>query len=75
MIAWTLFYHPMQLDGGGGTLWLLLPLCASVATVYKTIRTNNLRRLPLEVLGLITYMILGLIALGAVLWLIQRYLP
>jgi len=75
MIAWVLFKHPMILDAGGWSLWLLGPLCLSVAITYKTIRIDRLRRLPLEVLWLMGYIAAGLAALGAGLWLIQAYWP
>ena len=75
MIAWTIFYHPIYLDGHGSTLWLLLPLCLSVALTYKTIRLHSLRRLHLAVLALMIYMIAGLVALGLGLWAIQTFLP
>ena len=72
MIAWTLFLHPMRL-GGQSVLYLILPLCVAVATVYKTVRTKNLRRLWLETLVLIGYMILGLIALAIGLFVLLEY--
>lgn len=72
MIA--LFYHPMELHSGL-LLWLLLPLLVGVAVVYKTVRTQDVRRLPLETLALVAYMLGGLATLGAVLWLIQAYWP
>ena len=75
MIAWTLFYNPMSLNPGNGILWLLLPLCASVAIIYKTIRTTNLKRLPLEILALMGYMVVGLAALGFGLWMIHSFFP
>ena len=53
----------------------LIPLCISVAVVYKTIRVKKLRRLPVAVAGLIGYMLVGLVALGAALWATQRYWP
>lgn len=56
-------------------VWLLLPLCAAVATVYKTIRTTNVRRLHIEILALLGYMVGGLLALGVVLWAIHTYCP
>ena len=71
MIA-LLFYHPMELHSGL-LLWLLLPLLAGVAVVYKTVRTQEIRRLPLETL--VAYMLGGLAALGAALWLVQQYWP
>ena len=72
MIAWSLFVNPMVLNGDRWTLRLLIPLCASAAIVYKTLRTNNLRRLPLEVLSLIGFMVLGLIGLGLGLWIVSK---
>ncbi|MDY6914417.1 MAG: hypothetical protein SVT52_08180 [Planctomycetota bacterium] len=75
MIAWKIFYNPMNLPVGGAMLWLLLPLCVSVAVVYKTVRTKKLSRLPLEILALLGYMCAGLLTLGAVLWIIREYWP
>lgn len=72
MLGWTLFYNPMTVKYDN-LLWLLLPLCASLAIVYKTVRTNNLRRLPWEILILFGYLILGMAGLGAGLWLLTGY--
>jgi hypothetical protein len=69
-----LFYNPITL-GFYSELWLVLPLCAAVGVVYKTIRIHDLRRLPWEVLYLLAYMVAGLILLAAVLWLIHEYWP
>ena len=74
MTDWTLFRNPMALPFDS-LLWFLGPLCVAVAIVYKTVRTQNLRRLPLEILVLMGYMVVGLVALGAGLWLIQEYWP
>lgn len=74
MTGWTLFYNPMPLQADGWTLWLLLPLCLSVAIIYKAVRIQNLRRFPWEVLALMGYMIVGLIGLGVVLWATQALL-
>ena len=73
MIAWTIFHNPMIIPQNL-VLWLLLPLCLSVAIVYKTIRTKNLRKLPTEIVGLMAYMVGGLILLGGVLWAVQLLL-
>ena len=69
----SLFYNPIQLPSDSLLVWLVLPLCVAVAVVYKTLRTRSLRRLPLEIGLLMLYMVLGLAALGAGLWLIQEY--
>jgi hypothetical protein len=73
MIA-QLFVHPQTIPFSM-TLWLLLPLCASVAIVYKTIRVDSIRRLPIEASVLIIYMLGGLFALGAGLWAITEFMP
>ena len=74
MTAWTLFYHPMTLRFDS-LLWLLLPLCASVAIVYKTIRSDNIHRLHLQILSLTALMLAGLVALGLGLWLLHEFWP
>jgi len=70
MIAWTLFQNPMTIPTWA-VLWLILPLCLGVAVVYKTIRADDIRKLPRQIAGLIAYMAGGLVLLGGVLWLIQ----
>ena len=74
MWAWALFRNPVTLSFYS-QIWLMLPLCASVAVVYKAVRTQDLRRLPLEILGAFLYILAGLGALGAALWLILAYWP
>lgn len=74
MIAWTLFYHPMTLNTSV-QLWLLLPLLASVAIIYKTVRTDALGRLHIQVLSAIAYMVAGLAGLALALWLVHEYWP
>jgi hypothetical protein len=72
--AWTLFLHPVPLHAGV-VLWLVIPLCASVALVYKALRVRDVRRLPWEAGFLLLYMVAGLATLGAGLWLLVRYWP
>ena len=73
MIA-QLFVHP-QILPFSTTLWLLFPLCSAVAIVYKTIRVESLRHLPVQAGILIVYMLGGLFALGASLWAIHEFWP
>lgn len=70
----TLFVHPMTIETSK-VLYLMLPLLAAVALVYKAIRVQDIRRLPREVLVLMVYMIFGVVALGVGLWLVQEYWP
>jgi len=67
----TLFYHPMHWSSDT-LLWLVLPLCASLAIVYKTVRTRNLRRLPIQIVTLIGLLIVGMAVLVVGFWLFQK---
>jgi hypothetical protein len=69
MIAWTLFYHPVSIPSQAH-LWFLVPLCAAVAVVYKAIRIRHVRRLAIESAVLLAYMVVGLVALGALMWVV-----
>jgi len=71
MIAWQ-FLQPVQMSWEVA-LWLVLPLCAVVAVVYKTVRVQHLRRLPLQILGLWAYILFGLIFLGVAFHLLLEY--
>lgn len=70
----SVFHQPVDVSTGMA-LWLVLPLTVAVAVVYKTIRTRNLRRLPLEIAALVGYIVAGLTVLGTGLYLIQEYWP
>ena len=71
MTGWQVFVNPMEL--GINHLWLVLPLCAVLAVVYKTIRVRHLRDLPLQVLGLWAYILVGLLLLGGGFYLLLEY--
>jgi len=73
MIA-DLFVNPVIISFDA-TLWLLFPLCASVAIIYKTIRVDSLSSLPKQAGVLIVYMLAGLSALAAGLWAMHEFLP
>lgn len=55
---------------GGAHLAMLLPLCLSIAVVYKATRCEDLRELPLSALALWGTMLLGMSAVGAGLWVL-----
>jgi hypothetical protein len=73
-MAWLIFQNPMTLSFNS-ELMFLLPLCAAVAIIYKTIRLDDLRYLVREVVSLVAYMAMGLIVLCAGLWLVHTYWP
>jgi hypothetical protein len=70
----ALVVHPLPISFAL-QLWLVIPLCLAVAVIYKTIRVNDLRSLPLQIVLLGGYMLGGLTALALVLWLISAYWP
>lgn len=47
---------------------LMLPLCLSIAIVYKAIRCENVRDVPAAALGLWITIVLGMYAVGVGLW-------
>ena len=65
------FVTPMLM--GPDSLWLVLPLCGAAAVVYKTVRVDNLRRLPLQILRLLAEIVVGLAALAAAFHLLLEY--
>lgn len=73
MVA-MLFTNPLVIPSSL-QMWLLLPLCAVVALIYKTVRTHHVRRLAIETLLAFLYMIGGIAALSAVLWVLTEYWP
>lgn len=54
--------------GGRTRMLLLLPLCLSIAIVYKTTRCQNLREVPLAALILFVTIVVGMYAVGVGLW-------
>lgn len=71
IIAWEIFYNPMEL--GSHHVWLLLPLLAICAIVYKTLRADKSSQIPRQVAVLWLYIVLGLVVLGAAFYLLLEY--
>lgn len=69
----TLFVTPAPI-APGVRLLLLLPLAASVSVVYKTIRCNEVREIPLASVVLWITVVGGMLAVGIVLLIGYRLL-
>lgn len=65
-----LFFATSSALGGGQRLLMMLPLCLSIAIVYKTTRCDDVRELPKAVAGLLITIVLGMAAVGVGLWLL-----
>ena len=63
----SVFTTAVQITGGQRFL-LMLPLCLSVAIVYKTTRSASLRDVPVSALVLWVTIVLGMYAVGFGLW-------
>lgn len=62
-----LFTTAVELTGVQRLL-LMLPLCLSIAIIYKATRCENLRDVPIAALALWITIVLGMYAVGLGLW-------
>lgn len=62
-----LFVSGVELTGTQKFL-LLLPICLSIAIVYKTTRCESVRDVPVEALVLWVSIVAGMYAVGLGLW-------
>ena len=71
-LAWTPFIDPLPYYGTTGWLLLFIPLVLLVSTAYKTIKLDDLSRLPREAVKLSAQILvfMGLAALS--LWLVTE---
>ena len=47
--------------------WLILPLCAGVAIVYKSVKCGTMKEVPKEALGIFFWMLAGFAAAAGAL--------
>ncbi len=64
----AILFDPLNLDGS--RLWLVVPLCASIALVYKTTKVRELRDVPLAALLLFVTIIGGMAVVVTGLYLL-----
>lgn len=67
MLSYTPLVHPAPL--WDYWVWLLIPLCAAVATVYKTIKCRYVHQIPKEATALTIWIILAMIGVATGVWL------
>ena len=65
-----LFTTAIELASRQQRLLLILPLCLSIAIVYKTTRCDKLREVPVAALVLWGTIVVGMYAVGVGLWLL-----
>ncbi len=67
------FVTPIAL-GGLQKAVLILPICLSIAIVYKVTRLENLRHMIRAVLNLWVTIVVGMYAVGVGLWVVYTLL-
>jgi hypothetical protein len=71
-LAYTPFMQPLPVWDYWP--WLLLPLCFGVSVVYKSVREQRMSRVPKEAAKATFWIVLGMVAAAAGLFLMVRYL-
>jgi hypothetical protein len=71
ILAFTPFLQPLAID----RYWLLLamPLVVAVATVYKTLKLDDLSQLPWQVVRLTGMIVAFMVLAAAALWLVSEW--
>lgn len=73
VILAALFTEAIKLQGPQ-RFFLMFPLCLAIAIIHKTIRMDDLTRLPRAALGLWLTIVFGMCAVGGGLWLAFEWL-
>ncbi len=68
-VVGAIFTSSIQLVGVQRLL-LMLPLCLSIAVIYKTVRTDQVSEVPKAALVLWVTIVVGMCAVGGGLWLL-----
>ena len=68
LLAVRLFLEPLKLWDYWP--WMLLPLCFGVSLVYKCVRVDEMRRVPVEAVKATFWIVAGMAAAAAVLLLL-----
>ena len=72
-ILLALFVEPIHLTGWW-RLVMMLPLCLGIAVVYKALKLDDLRSLPIGSLALWATLVAGMMAVGVVLMVVYGLL-
>lgn len=67
--AWRPLLDPLPVDTYW--LWLMLPMVAAIAVVYKALKVSELSEIPSQALVLAAQLVFLMVVAGATLWLIN----
>ena len=71
ILSYTPFLQPLKI--WDYWLWLLIPLCFAVSLVYKSVRVEPVIRIPVEAAKATFWILLGMGAAAAGLWLVVYF--
>ncbi len=66
--GWIPFLEPLDVDGRWQWPFLLIPLALAIAIVFKTLKIDDLRRLPKAAGWMAVQIVLFMMASALVLW-------
>lgn len=69
-LAWRPLLDPLPLDDYW--MWLMIPMVAAIAIVYKAIKLDDLTQLPRQAAGLALQFIILMAAAAAALYIITE---
>jgi hypothetical protein len=71
-LAFTPFLQPLKIWDYWP--WLLLPLCFGVSLVYKCVRVDSVRQVPIEAAKATFWIVAGMAAAAAALLLLVQFM-
>lgn len=71
-LAWRPFLDPIPV--GSGWLWLALPLILAISVVYKALKHDDMRAVPLAAARLTGIVVLFLVVAAVLLYLLTEWL-
>jgi hypothetical protein len=74
ILAWTPFLNPLPLWNDSRWPWLIIPLCAGVSIVYKSIKCASMKSVPREAASITLVCILVMATAAFALAALVRFL-
>ena len=74
LLAWTPFINPLPVWQDSRWPWLIVPLCAGVSVVYKSIKCASMKTVAREAAGITLWIILAMATAAIALAVVARFL-
>lgn len=70
LLAWRPLLDPLSLHDAW--MWLLIPVAAAIAIVYKTLKLEDLTQVPAQAARLTCVIVLSMIGAATALWILTE---